>query len=708
VSVVDTVSTVLPPDGSEAAFLDADETIVPPDLAITVFRAFDKAEFREWPGWVRLRGVLAANGGSYGISGPRGAGKTWLMLRAVVWARGEKEDEEGPGGTGGLGLWYPSPSEYDALAFLASLTDSLAAEIKRRYRKQHPIRETLRANRLFTIGLPLLVAAAVFSLPLAFFGNSSLSRWAWLITALGTGFLTALLLRLPTAMVPELRQEERLVREAGLASERARYSATRRETSEMGAEAGRGVVGRVRASRERELVEKPATLSSLVTDFRALAEQAGEVAGRVVIAIDELDKMDDPGKVRELLRDIKGVFEVPRVHFFVSVSDEAARSFNLGALTGRDEFNSSFYTVIELPPATPEACAELLQSRAGVPRDVALALSILAGGNPREVVRLADLVGSATTAAEAVTRALREEALSLRRQIVTSVAIDDIPAISPAARVGAFNDLPEAAFDSAPGLNVLASTALDDEAWMPPWRDEAWERRFGEAWQRLLIRIAVAGKIISSSTIVQDAEAGRLWQDVIVVASQSAPVARIVFEGRMQVEVRDVALAVAQEDARERLEALAREYESVRTRMKSGNERTRAMENVVGRARSLARDAGFASDELVSQLESQDPGDRVVGLAAIEATGDHGTLEAVVEAVRAGHTPFEQYHALQALESLRPSLSDEERSVVVSVLEDPALIEKIGADSSRTRLRARILEGISTEDVQRVTRVPSS
>ena len=128
------------------------------------------------------------------------------------------------------------------------------------------------------------------------------------------------------------------------------------------------------------MCERPATLSSLVTDFRALAEEAGKVAGRVVIGIDELDKMDDPEKVRALLRDIKGVFEVPRVHFFVSVSDEAARSLNLGALTGRDEFNSSFYTVIELPPATPEACAELLQWRAGIARDVALALAILAGG----------------------------------------------------------------------------------------------------------------------------------------------------------------------------------------------------------------------------------------------------------------------------------------------------------------------------------------
>ena len=159
------------------------------------------------------------------------------MLRAVVWARGEDEEEElnrdqtQVHQRSGLGLWYPSPSEYEPLAFLASLTDSLAAEIKRRYRAQHPIREWLRSNPLWTIGLPILVAVGVFSLPLAFYGVSAMSRWAWLITAVLFGFVIALVVRLPTAMLPDLRREERLVREATLAAERARYSATRARRS---------------------------------------------------------------------------------------------------------------------------------------------------------------------------------------------------------------------------------------------------------------------------------------------------------------------------------------------------------------------------------------------------------------------------------------------------------------------------------------------
>ena len=114
---------------------------------------------------------------------------------------------------------------------------------------------------------------------------------------------------------------------------------------------------------ERELVERPTTLSSLVNDFRDLAAEAGEVSGGVVVAIDELDKMSDTEGVRKLLRDIKAIFEVPRVYFLVSVSDEAARDLSLGALIQRNEFNSSFYTVIRAQPTTPADCRAVRAAR---------------------------------------------------------------------------------------------------------------------------------------------------------------------------------------------------------------------------------------------------------------------------------------------------------------------------------------------------------
>jgi len=109
-----------------------EESVFVIDLEQSVFRAFEHSEFLEWPSWARLRKILGGTGGCFGISGPRGAGKSWLMLRAAI------ADVRGPVASysrSGLGLWYPSPSEYDPLAFLASLSDSLATEIDRRYRR---------------------------------------------------------------------------------------------------------------------------------------------------------------------------------------------------------------------------------------------------------------------------------------------------------------------------------------------------------------------------------------------------------------------------------------------------------------------------------------------------------------------------------------------------------------------------------------------
>jgi hypothetical protein len=508
----------------------------------TVFRAFERAEFLESSSWARLREILGSNGGSFGVSGPRGAGKSWLMLRAIDDVRAS----EGDGHAGGIGLWYPSPSEYDPHAFLASLSEGLANEIERRFRREHPVRDAIGANWIVWIGLPVIVGLTVYSVV---FASGTIGTQANAITLAVMAVLVLVLgMRLWVAWRRARRPEERLLREAAIVRERARYSSTRREASEFGAEGGHGVVGRVRTSRERELMERPATLSLLVNDFRALAAQAGEAAGRVVIAIDELDKMAEPEKVRALLRDIKGIFEVPRVHFLVSVSDEAARSLKLGALTGRNEFNSSFYTVIEVPPAPPDQCAGLLASRSGTREDVGVALGILAGGNPREVLRVAEFAGVADTPAEAAVRVLREEALNLRRDIVTAENGTGAPPLGEDARLQSFRHLPDDDFDSIQRFSTLAGHALDNDMWMPPWKDEGWEVRFGETWRRLMIRLAVARALIANAeSLVADSALGLQLQDVVSAASQSASVARIVLEQRLRVETRGLKQAAIAE-----------------------------------------------------------------------------------------------------------------------------------------------------------------
>jgi KAP family P-loop domain len=656
------------------------ESSAPIDLEESVFRAFEQGEFLEWPAWVRLRKILTANGGSYGISGPRGSGKSWLMLRAIEDVREQPDDAATKTG---LGLWYPSPSEYDPLAFLASLSDSLANAIDRRYRDLYPARNPLGPFWSATILLLLAAAAAAVLTQFA---------WPWwgAHAAAGAAVLAAVGIFLFVRR-RALHPERRLLREAALLRERARFTATRRESSEVGAEGGRGIVARFGMSRERELVERPATLSTLVNDFRALAEQAGVVAGRVVIAIDELDKMADPDRVRDLLRDIKGIFEVPQVHFLVSVSDEAARTLNLGALAGRNEFNSSFYTVIELPPTRPQECAELLQRRGRVPPDVAHALSVIAGGNPREVLRLAELVGPATTGQDAVVRALREETAALKRDIVTADGRETkdqdgnvaLRAMAEEARVGAFNSVPDEAVESPASIVSISERALTDEFWQPTWIDDGWNDRFQESWRRLLVRLAVAGRLAGSQSIVRDTDL-ELLQGVIVAASQSSAIGKIVLESRLQIEARRP--AVEQPTARTRLEELVKRFRS--------NAPTEELDTFFSEARVAAVDAQLEPREIDVYLASNVPGERAIGLAAVQATAIPEAFDRIIETVQKG-PPLEQYHALSALESLRPGLSEEQRDETIAVLN--ATNPQLPADSARRALVERILAGIERD-----------
>src|SRR5665647_962146 len=81
------------------------------------FAAYSPELFVQSASWPRLELILREKrGGNYGIAGPRGAGKSWLMLQAAQVATESK----------GLAVWFPSPSEYNPLAFLASLSEVTA------------------------------------------------------------------------------------------------------------------------------------------------------------------------------------------------------------------------------------------------------------------------------------------------------------------------------------------------------------------------------------------------------------------------------------------------------------------------------------------------------------------------------------------------------------------------------------------------------
>ena len=519
------------------------------DRAGSLFRAFATEGFQEWRSWRRLRRVLSSNGGSYGLVGPRGAGKTWLMMRAV-----DEADE-----SGGVGLWFPSPSEYDPQAFLSSLSDSFAARVERQFRSGVHVPSPVAVLGLISLMFPVGLWAADQVPGVEIAQGSALLPITAAAIAIALGLGIAGLMRAVTRAFPR----GRLVAEARTLQERIRYSTTLTHGSQAGGGVGQGLFN-ITSSEQRELIERPTTISSLVHDFRRLGRHTAEVVkpARVVIAIDELDKMSDPDKVRALLRDIKGIFEIEGVHFLVSVSHEAARALRLAGVAERNEFNSSFYTAVELPVLKPGECADLLAVREqlglrdrieslrarrpnlqGRKREAAdeeikrlryeiaeappdddtrqrwAAIGVLAAGNPRETIRLADLADEnrAATARAAIAAVLTTELVEFRREaLVTDLTEDE--------KTGMYHAVRRLVGDGESMLAVAGTAVV--ELWTPEWGRATWRTHFAEEWRRLLVRLQVGAWMAGDGRLSDETTLVRL-SSVVAEASLSAIAARL-------------------------------------------------------------------------------------------------------------------------------------------------------------------------------------
>ncbi|HEX3963816.1 MAG TPA: P-loop NTPase fold protein [Trebonia sp.] len=442
----------------------------------TIHRSYSDAVFVHTPGWTELGRVLEGTGGAYGLYGPRGSGKSWAMMRAVRLA-----DREG-----GMGLWFPCPSEYtEAAEFLSALADNLASTVEERF-----------------------------------------SRAGWWRAATRRG-----------------RVARRLVRQATALRERIKYTATLHQSAQAGLSATYHATGNLQVSRGKDLNERPTTVASLVFDIRRLAEMTVTATHwHVVIAIDELDKLGDPEQARKLLRDIKGIFEIPRVFFLVSVSEEAATTLQLGALQGaeRNEFNSSFSTVIEMPPLAPGNIARIATARAWeVPSALAGLFCLLSGGNLRELIRLADLwrceaEGDTGFLAPAdrdwARRILRDEAATLWREVVRVCGRTADQVLPQAWRA-----LPEADFGDEDEFDALSRSAIH-QFWDLNQQDQAWREKMTDRWRRFLIRLFTVGQAISPSQRARDAvadtEAICDLRDLLIMAGHSTTVALLMLKAR--------------------------------------------------------------------------------------------------------------------------------------------------------------------------------
>ena len=117
-------------------------------------------------------------------------------------------------------------------------------------------------------------------------------------------------------------------------------------------------------SMKRVRKERDLTLPALTGRFIAYTGQiAALFNGKLVISIDELDKIDDPDTVRRILREIKGALFVPNVFYLISVSEDAARSFESRLTAGRDILESTFDELLVLDRLDSRQAWQLIRQR---------------------------------------------------------------------------------------------------------------------------------------------------------------------------------------------------------------------------------------------------------------------------------------------------------------------------------------------------------
>lgn len=115
-----------------------------------------------------------------------------------------------------------------------------------------------------------------------------------------------------------------------------------------------------------------------------------------VIFVDELDKIVDRKELRDFVRVIKSVFDIPGARFFLSISQDAYSDLLLGSALGKNEFDSSFDHIELVGPMSFGAARKLSStyleslSKGTLDEDVLNLIATLGKGVPRDILRRSD------------------------------------------------------------------------------------------------------------------------------------------------------------------------------------------------------------------------------------------------------------------------------------------------------------------------------
>ncbi|MGW4979219.1 P-loop NTPase fold protein [Streptomyces mirabilis] len=365
----------------------------------------------------QLRQKMAQiDGGTIAVCGPRGAGKSTL-LRSCTDRQSTR--------TFDLSVFLQAPAEYAPQEFLLTLFGEVCEGYLKEFsfdpaetgvfvaiRKRRIVRAVVQAVRwLVALALGLAVLAAAlgrgaqwlykrYATPEMVDRIRQWSQQEWdVVVGLWHDhpWISGIVLTIiGWRLLPQFR---RRLSGPTLAQECQRYLYRLRtvQSSSTAVNFGLPPVQGVSlgTSRTTSISSVPFTFPELVTDFRELlekiAQQLDRVFGsRVVIAIDELDRLGDAATARKFLGQIKAIFGIKGVYYLISVAEDVGAAFVRRGLPHRDVTDSSLDDLLYLQPRTVAESKNLLAVRApNLTHPYVLLLHALSGGIPRDLIRYA-------------------------------------------------------------------------------------------------------------------------------------------------------------------------------------------------------------------------------------------------------------------------------------------------------------------------------
>lgn len=149
------------------------------------------------------------------------------------------------------------------------------------------------------------------------------------------------------------------------------------------------------------------------------------LGGRVIIGIDELDKIGSAEEAERFINDLKAIFGISGCYFLVSVSEEAFSTFGRRALAVRATLDSAFDEIIMARPLKIAQSRDVLEQRGvSMPEPYLWLCHILSGGLPRDMIRV--VVSLAAAKGRSSSDQLNELACELIRENASMVLTGQI------------------------------------------------------------------------------------------------------------------------------------------------------------------------------------------------------------------------------------------------------------------------------------------